>query len=421
MADRRHLFPERGGALAMADDGRLGYGPLAIWREHAAGPPATAMRPRRPVPVDQAWKKPRARAGQGRTKARDARADDGDISHAPGFRGNGAPAHGRTPRPARPRPRWRPASNDARRAPHPPASCRWPAPPQQPPRACSWCHGCSPSAGAGSQAGDAVIGDQQIDAFRPGRMAALHQHGPRAHGPQRLRLGNHGALVVCPGLARQIGCFGQVGGQQRGVGRKPAAQGRQRLGRQQAVAGFGDDHRVKHHGQIAPRQPLRAGGNHTGPAQHAKLDRPHVQIVEHRVDHCRAGGVDHGDGPGVLCGQGGDDAGAMDAQCGKSLEISPGARSTARVGSCYGQCYSSQTRLLALITEARRRIEREFARCFTVPYAGVIRIRFDGLAFASQPTDGAPQRLCLQVNSNQGRRQGPWIRRYAQQFGATKG
>jgi len=51
-------------------------------------------------------------------------------------------------------------------------------------------------------------------------------------------------------------------------------------------------------------------------------------------------------------------------------------------------------------------MEHDWPRLFTVPYAGMIQVRFDGLDIASQPTSGAPQRLWVQANPHRWPRQG---------------
>ena len=65
-------------------------------------------------------------------------------------------------------------------------------------------------------------------------------------------------------------------------------------------------------------------------------------------------------------------------------DIRLNARAAAGIGPCYRQCYGNHYPLLAKQIIARRRITGATRPQCTVSYAGINRIRFDGLALASQ-------------------------------------
>ena len=86
---------------------------------------------------------------------------------------------------------------------------------------------------------------------------------------------------------------------------------------------------------------LRHSLDDLGARQHADLDRRHLKVGERgrdlRPNHAERHGADRLDHAGILRGQRGDRAGAMDAKRGESLEVGLDSRAAAGIGTGDGQ------------------------------------------------------------------------------------
>ena len=98
----------------------------------------------------------------------------------------------------------------------------------------------------GRQAHDLALPDQQIDAFSAVAVAAFDQHIARAERQDLARLHFHFAFVARERGAGQRGGLRQIGRHHQRKRNEFAAQRRDRVGRQQPVAGGRDHHRIEH-------------------------------------------------------------------------------------------------------------------------------------------------------------------------------
>ena len=193
--------------------------------------------------------------------------------------------------------------------------------------------------GVASRVNDAGM-HQHVDAFGALAVAALDQHRARAAIAQAPGLRQHLVLVARHRLVEQRRGFRQIGRDDQRARNEHALEHVDRFRIEQPVAGGRDHHRVEHHVLRLPAvEPGCHRLDHRRLREHADLHRPHVEIGEHRIDlrrdEIRRHVVDAGDALGVLRGQRGDDAGAIDAERGEGLQVGldAGAAAGIRAGN----------------------------------------------------------------------------------------
>ena len=191
---------------------------------------------------------------------------------------------------------------------------------------------------AGRVEADRLVRDQPVGAGLALTVAAFHQHRAGAHGAQPRALILHLGIAARLGKPEKRRRLGQVRRQQVGAWQKMHDQRRARRRGQQPRPGLGDHHRIEHHRALVVTQGVRHRRDQTGLAQHADLDRVDADVAQHRRDlrgDAALGDWMHiGHRAGVLRGDGGDHAGAKDAERGEGLEIGLNARAAATVGAC---------------------------------------------------------------------------------------
>ena len=171
-------------------------------------------------------------------------------------------------------------------------------------------------------------------------VAALEQHGFRPHFQQARSLFAHlcGAAGFGFVVAQQECCFRQVGGDDAGLRQQNRAHRIDGVFCQQSVPGCGDHDGVDHkESQTASRGVVGCCLHEFGCAEHAGLGGINVDVVDNRielVDHeVVVDFVDAADPVGVLCDEGGDDAGPVGAARGEGFEVRLDSRTAGGVSA----------------------------------------------------------------------------------------
>ena len=132
---------------------------------------------------------------------------------------------------------------------------------------------------------------------------------------------------------------GRFGVTRAAIGSKRVAQGGLGLAQQQAMAAFGDHHRIddqRHARRMLPEGGGH-GGDHLGAVQHAGLQRIGADVGQHDLDLLGdEGGLDRHDAMhalGILGGQSGDRGGGEGAHGGDRLDVGLDPGPAAGVGT----------------------------------------------------------------------------------------
>ena len=172
-------------------------------------------------------------------------------------------------------------------------------------------------------------------------VTALDQHRRRAKLQQQLRLPRHLPFGFRYGCAGQQCGFRQVGREHKCQRQELHAQRLHRLRLQKPIARCCYHHRVDDRLALPAVQGFRDGVNGFDRGNHADLDRPDRDIRENGIDlgadDGRAQVLDGGDPAGVLCGDRGQHARAIDTERRERLDVGLDTGAAAAVGTGNGQ------------------------------------------------------------------------------------